>query len=75
MTFYRKVFISIKSKMVVACEFVCGRGGGGGGQGGFMYASYKEKGRKEGEGVQNPELSCVSTSLKTPHANICKYES
>ena len=50
-------------------------GGEGGWQGGFVYASYREKGRQGGEGVQNPELSCVNTSSKTPHANICKYES
>ena len=40
-------------------------GGEGGWQGGFVYASYREKGRQGGEGVQNPELSCVNTSSKT----------
>ena len=67
---------------------LCVQGGEGGWQGGFVYASYREKGRPEGERVQNPELSCVITHLinyvinylhnyssKTPHANICKYES
>ena len=49
---------------------------GGGWQVDFMFASYIEKGRKGGGGgVQNPELSCVRTLPKTPHANICKYES
>ena len=41
------------------CVCVCGggrgvgrgEGGGGGWQGGFMYVSYREKGRKGGEGV------------------------
>ena len=38
-----------------------------------MYGSYREKGRNGEERVQNPELSCVSTSSKTPHTNINSF--
>ena len=65
---------------MVACEFVWGEGVGKEAlcthRIGKKVVAQRQTGRQKGGkggGVQNPELSCVSTSSKTPHANINSF--